>query len=183
MSNVDIDSDPLQLVALINAATSQGDHNQVVPPSPTRRNTGPRLPGMNTNVNMNPGGLNGMPPSLAPGPPPPPGPHTMASMDHIEDWGGLQFKERPPGFRVVMCRHMDAKGKCKKAGTCTFAHTQGDLEKFRALYIPTERCNFGAKCGKTACRYSHSPAEQHRAIRIYVQNCIAAVKGGAPQPQ
>lgn len=98
-------------------------------------------------------------------------------MAPIEDeWGGLQFKERPPGFRVVMCRHMDAKGKCKKAGTCTFAHTQADLEKFRALYIPTERCNFGAKCGKTACRYSHSPAEQHRAIRIYVQNCIAAVK-------
>jgi hypothetical protein len=29
------------------------------------------------------------------------------------------FKERPPGFRVVMCRHMDAKGKCKKAGVYT----------------------------------------------------------------
>lgn len=86
------------------------------------------------------------------------------------------FKERPPGFRVVMCRHMDAKGKCKKAGTCTFAHTQGDLERFRALYIPTERCNFGAKCGKTTCKYSHSPAEQHRAIRLYMQQCNAAIK-------
>lgn len=114
-------------------------------------------------------------------PPSPPrrhvGPRVVAQAAEEDQWGGLQFKERPPGFRVVMCRHMDAKGKCKKAGTCTFAHTQNDLEKFRALYIPTERCNFGAKCGKTACRYSHSPTEQHRAIRIYVQNCINAVKG------
>lgn len=93
----------------------------------------------------------------------------------------LHWKERPTGFRVVMCRHMDAKGKCKKAGTCTFAHSPDDLERFRTLFIPTERCNYGAKCvyRNKNCQYSHTPMEQHRSIKYYnavvVQACAGLV--------
>eukprot|EP01134_Creolimax_fragrantissima_P008604 CFRG8604T1 len=94
----------------------------------------------------------------------------------------LPWKERPTGFRVVMCRHMDSKGKCKKAGTCTFAHSQASLEKFRALYIPTEKCNYGAKCAYRnagGCRYSHTPLEQHKSIKVYNSAVTTSMKSKA----
>ncbi|KNC80140.1 hypothetical protein SARC_07492 [Sphaeroforma arctica JP610] len=108
--------------------------------------------------------------------------HTINNSGYAGGDSNLPWKERPTGFRVVMCRHMDSKGKCKKAGTCTFAHSQASLEKFRALYIPTEKCNYGAKCAYRnagGCRYSHTPLEQHKSIKVYNAAVATSMKSKA----
>lgn len=69
-------------------------------------------------------------------------------------------------YKIKLCDFYIKNGKCDRGDNCSYAHGKEDLKDFE------KKCNFGLKCHKEDCKFSHpddwNPEDNKKICEYYI---------------